>query len=141
MSCTILGDELYRLEDGRFQFLRSDETAPFIYGADAGGAQYVLADDELTSFLRSLDLDQVSFEPAVLWNRKTDVEVHTHTLVSIDRYIEANQVEQFELGGYQLCFAEIEGGRGGRGVSMRICVNSLLKDALEDAGFEYLQFY
>ena len=132
MNCTIPGDDLYRLKDGRFQFLRSYETAPLMHGADSGGVQYVLADKKLASFLQSLDLDQVSFQPVVLWNRKSDEEIHTHSLVSIGRCVEESQVAHIELDGYQLCSIEP--------FSKEIFVSGLLKEALENAGFEYLQF-
>ena len=133
VNCTIEGDDLYALKDGRFQFLRSSETAPLMGGFNSDGMHHVLAENKLAGFLQSLDLDQVTFQPAVLWNRKADEEVHTHTLISIGRCLEASQIEDIELDGYQLCFLHSNRYSG-------INVSSSLKDALENEGFEYLQF-
>jgi hypothetical protein len=133
MKCTIDGDDLYELKDGRFQFLRSGETAPLMGEFFSNEAYHVLADNKLADFLCSLDLDQVTCKPAVLWHRGADEEVHTHSLVSIGKSVERVGKEAVESDGYQMCFVKSQRYFG-------ILVNTALRDALKKKGFKHLSF-
>lgn len=133
MVCTIDGDNLYELQDGRFQFLHSRKVAPLMGKFYSDEAFHVLADNKLADFLRSLDLDQVTCKPAVLWHRGADEEVHTHSLMSIGKALEPGWKEDVEPDGHHMCFANSRRYFG-------ILVNTALKDALKKAGFKHLRF-
>jgi len=125
MDCKIRGGLFFELQDGRFQFLDSYETPPLIIGAD-----YVLADHELTNFLQTRNIEEVTFRPAVLWNRKLNEELHTHARVHVGRKFEADQIASLNLEGDQMLLMD----------GLSLFVSPSLKMALEASRFDYLQF-
>lgn len=73
ISCTLPEARLYELADGRFQLIEHALVSPFM-----AGYRYLLVEQPLAIFLSELGLERVRHEPAVLFNRTTGEEHHTH---------------------------------------------------------------
>lgn len=125
LGCAKLGSPLYELADGRFQFIADSIVAPIMTGH-----QYALINSRLAEFLETLDLDQVRFEPAVIWNRQLGKEIHTHKRLISEKSISYEQIDELDLTGKQLYVMEDE----------YLFVSLELKDALVAQDFEHLQF-
>jgi len=125
LGCTDFSSLLFELSDGRFQFISDSVVAPLMTGH-----QYVLVENNLAKFLEELELDQVSFRPAVIWNRRLDEELHTHKRLVAGKTFFSDQISELDLTGKQLYLMQDE----------YIFVSPELKDVLEAQGFERLHF-
>lgn len=97
ISCDLPFARVYELADGRFQFIEPGESGPFM-----DGYQFLLVENALASFLKSLGLERVAFEPAVLFNRATGDEQTSHTRVRVGQFFRDDQISDIALDGLRL---------------------------------------
>ncbi|MES2298651.1 MAG: hypothetical protein V4582_16520 [Pseudomonadota bacterium] len=95
--CDLPFARVYELDDGRFQFIEKGESGPFM-----AGYQSLLVENALASFLRTLELDRVKFEPAVLFDRITGNELNTHTRIRVGQLFQMDQMLDIALDGPRL---------------------------------------
>ncbi len=116
---------VYELADGRFQFIETGSSAPFM-----SGYQFLLVENELASFLMALGLERVHFEPAILFNRTTGEEFLTHTRIRVGQLFQAGQLLELDLTGARLLTLNDE----------YYFASPELKRILEQSEFKYLRF-
>lgn len=116
---------VYELSDGRFQFVESGSSAPFM-----SGYQFLLVENELGTFLKSLGIERARFEPVVLFNRTTGEELTTHTRIRVGQFFKHDQILDLDLTGLRLLTMNDE----------YYFVSPELKDILEQSTFKYLRF-
>ena len=93
---------LYQLKDGRFQFTTVEgEIEPIMVGY-----KYVLVNDEIASALKKMEIKNVQFEPAIIWNRGKDIEFSNYQLLQLDRHFESDMINDIDLGGKQFLFMD-----------------------------------
>lgn len=62
--------DLYELKaDGRFQLTLAGKIGPIMIGYD-----YVLFENMIADYLKGLDIEGLSFEKAIIWDWKSDIE-------------------------------------------------------------------
>ena len=116
---------LYQLQDGRFQLIKDGPVAPFM-----AGPGYLLVETALAEFFQSLGLERVKYEPAVVWNRVTDVESHDYVSMAVGQWFSQDQVWDLNLEGDRLLVLADQYSFG----------SPSLKALLGNACFPYLQF-
>jgi len=116
---------LLELEDGRFQMIEPGPIARF-----ASGYQYLLVDRALAKYLKSLKVPQITFAAAVIFNRITGEEHHSHMKVFVRQSLYPNDIKALALDGMQMFAMNGE----------HFFVSPSLKFALEANEFSYLQF-
>jgi hypothetical protein len=116
---------VYELEDGRFQFVESGTSAPYMECYQA-----LLVENLLADFLRSLGLNRVKFEPVVLFDRTTGEEQRSHTRVRVGQLFREDQILDMELDGPRLLTLNDE----------YYFASPDLKNLLERSPFAYLRF-
>ena len=116
---------LLELEDGRFQMIEPGPVARF-----ASGYQYLLVDRTLAKYLKSFKVPQITFAPAVIFNRITGEEHHSHTRVFVRESLYPGDMKVLALDGMQMVAMNGE----------YFFVSPSLKFALEANEFSYLEF-
>lgn len=126
ISCKLPAVRLYELGDGRFQLVEQGPIAPLM-----SGYRYLLVERELALFLHELGLERARQEPAVLFNRATGEEMHTHVRLHVSQFFTEDMLSDIPLEGLRLlAFNE-----------QYYFASPELKDCLEASPFGgYLQF-
>ena len=125
VECSTENCLLYELEDGRFQIMTGQVSAPLIVGF-----RFVLANEELVSFLKSLEIARVAYETAVIWDSRRRRELTTHYRLRVGQYFEAGQISDLDLDGHRMLVMG----------DSALFVSPSLKRALENAKFDFLRF-
>ncbi len=94
------------------------------------GFRFVLANEDLVSHLKSLEIERVTYEPAVIWDPKRRIELTTHNRLRVGQYFEADQINDLDLDGHRLLVMG----------DSYLFVSPSLKRALDKEGFDYLRF-
>ncbi len=97
VSCSQAGVGLFGLADGRFQLIEDGPIAPLMVGSG-----YILAESSFTDFLRGLQIERVSFEPAIIWHRRTGEEFRTHERIVLGQWFSLDQINDLNLDGCRL---------------------------------------
>lgn len=97
VSCSQHGVGLYELADGRFQFIEDGPIAPLMFGPS-----YMLIERTFADYLKSLQLDRLIFEPAVIWHRRTDEEYRTYERILVGQWFSPDQINDLNLDGEKL---------------------------------------
>ena len=116
---------VYELNDGRFQLIDPGPISPFL-----AGYRYLLVEQNLATFLATLGIERVRYEPAVLFNRGTGEELHTHVRLSVGQFFNQNQLLDLPLDGLRLLAMD----------DQYYFVSPELKAELEVSPFRYLRF-
>ncbi|SRR5260221_601208 len=116
---------LYELTDGRFQLIQQGPIAPVM-----AGFQYLLIEESLASFLEGLGIERVSYETAVIFNRKSGEEFRTHVRVRVGQFFRPEEVNDIALSGLRFLTMN----------EQYYFVSPDLKLKLEASNFEYLDF-
>jgi len=117
--------DLYQLKDGRFQMIKEGNLSPFMAGYD-----YILVEDNLTDFLELLDIPQIEFGNAIIWNSNTKTEYKNYKQLFIKNYLTEENFNHLDLKGLKMYL--YQGGY--------LFVNPALKELLENSKFDYLLF-
>ena len=116
---------LLELEGGRFQMIEPGPIARF-----ASGYQYLLVDRAFAKYLKSLKVPQITFAPAVIFNRITGEEHRSHTRVFVRQSLYPGDIKSLALDGMQMFAMNGE----------HFFVSPSLMFALEANEFSYLEF-
>jgi len=112
---------LYPLSDGRFGVRRIEKAASLMHGY-----RYVLVDKSLATYLRALNVSGTSFRPAVIWDRSTGLDHHSHEQMIFDqRFTWGQMICSLRLGGKRILTVNDE----------FLFVSRELKEALENSPF------
>lgn len=125
LTCKHPSARVFELEDGRFQLIEHGDVGPVAYGF-----KHLLVERRLATFLKSLGLERVKFEPAVFLIRSTGKQWSSHERVRVGQYFKADQVRDLALDAHRILTLNDE----------HYFVSPSLKRALENAGFDYLEF-
>ena len=123
--CELPAVRVYELDDGRFQLIDSGPISPFL-----AGYRYLLVEQSLATFLATLGIERVRHEPAVLFNRGTGKELHTHIRLHVSQFFNQNQLLDLPLDGLRLLTMD----------DQYYFVSPELKARLEVSSFRYLRF-
>lgn len=116
---------LYKLNDGRFQLVSEGKLLSFLQEYD-----YILVKFELADFLDSLNIPQIEFKDAIIWDRELNVENKTFKeLIVKDSFEFSETFEGIELRGLQMYL-----------YGQNLFVSPELKDILEDSKFNCFSF-
>ncbi len=116
---------LYELEDGCFQLMSGQASAPLIVGF-----RFALADETLVSTLGSLDIPQVIYEPAIIRDSREQKELTTHHRLKIGQHFEHDQISDLDLDGHRMFVME----------DSHLFVSPSLKRVLDSDEFPNLRF-
>ena len=116
---------LYQLKDGRFQIIDSGPITPLMCGPG-----YVLLENHLAAFLQEQEIERVAFQPAVIWNRRENIEFQTHQFMAVNHYFSSNQIRDLNLLGERFLTMGDE----------YLFVTPALKERLEKSPFNFLRF-
>jgi len=97
ISCKLPAVRLYELDDGRFQLIEQGPIAPWM-----SGYRYLVVERALALFLDELGLERARQEPAVLFNRATGEEMHTHVRLHVSQFFTENMLSDIPLEGLRL---------------------------------------
>lgn len=125
MRCVGPADNLYQLNDGRFQLIWGGPVAPLMVGFE-----YILAERSLAQFLSKRHLNEVHFTPAIIFRRATNEEYLTHEQLTVPQLLNDWDGRDIPLSGEGLMLM----GKSS------LFATPALKLALEHSGFTYLRF-
>jgi len=124
VSCERVNPWFYEVGSGRFEQVHGSDIPPFI-----PGFQFLLVVNELADFLRTLSLEGVRFEDAVLYDPRTGAEARTHTCLRVPGSLGGGDIRNLS-DGYRMVATD----------DQHYFVSPALKEALMANGFEYLRF-
>lgn len=116
---------LFRLSDGRFQIIEDGPLSPFLSGHD-----YLLIESGLAEYLVELDVERISIEDAVVWDRKSDIEYSGYKYVRINQHFNTDQINDIDVSGVRMLVLG----------NQYPFVSPELKNRLEQSKFSYLKF-
>jgi hypothetical protein len=125
VCCAWNAARLFELQDGRFQIIDSGLIAPLMCGPG-----YVLIENPLADFFQEIKIPQVVFRPAVIWDRREDIESKTHQKMSVNCRFSSSQIHQLDLDGERIFVMSDE----------YLFVTPALKNKLENSTFNSLCF-
>ena len=125
VSCELPAVRVYELDDGRFQLIDPGPISPFL-----AGYRYLLVEQAFAAFLAALEVERIRHEPAVLFNRATGEELHTHVRLHVGQFFNQNQLLELQLDGLRLLAMN----------DQYYFVSPELKVMLEASPFTYLRF-
>tara|TARA_B110000196_G_C21144824_1_gene665964 strand:+ start:560 stop:970 length:411 start_codon:yes stop_codon:yes gene_type:complete len=88
--------DLYQLNDGRFQMIKSGPLDSVMVGF-----KYILVKNSIADTLKELDIDRVTFKPAIIWNRKNDTEDLSYTKMEVSHHFESENLNDIDIEGSQ----------------------------------------
>ena len=123
--CEAEAPSLFERSDGTFQRMEQGKLPPFI-----AGHRYLLVESSLAQFLQALQVERVSFEPAVIFDPSSGETCRSHTRVRIGQLFHVSEVRDLALDGCRLLTLN----------DRYPFVSPALKAKLEHGPFPYLQF-
>lgn len=125
VTSKIRGVELFPLKDGRFQTIKKENLSPFMEGFG-----YILIEDRLAVFIELLNIEGIILKDAVIWERSLNKEHHNYKQLLIKKKITPENLKELDSKSLQMyVFNETY-----------LFISPQLKEALENAGFDYLSF-
>ncbi|MFT4906919.1 MAG: hypothetical protein ACI978_000994 [Oleispira sp.] len=79
--------DLYQLNDGRFQIIKKGVLAPIMIGY-----KYILVEKDIATYFMGLGIDRVSFEPAIVWDRKSDSENIDYVSMRVNHHFDTTDI-------------------------------------------------
>jgi len=95
--------DLYQLNDGRYQLTTDGPVDPIMIGHN-----YILLQNKIVDVLQELEVERVSFEPATIWNRKTDTEYTDYQKLSVHRHFSSADLNDIDLDGKQFLVMDLD---------------------------------
>ena len=87
---------LYKLDDGRYQPIKRGPIDPIMIGH-----KYVLVKKDIAEYFKSLDIERVTYEPAIIWDRSTDTEHKDFVRLLINHHFDTGQIDDIDISGKQ----------------------------------------
>jgi hypothetical protein len=125
VSCSIPAPVLFERSDGRFQIMDQQPPSPFM-----AGHGFLLVEKALATFLQEIEVERVSFKPAVLFSPVTGEESSTHVRIRVAQFFRSNELLDLEVNGNRLLTLN----------DQYYFASPELKAALEASSFQYLEF-
>lgn len=97
LTCIAPADDLYELRDGRYQLLSGGTVAPLMTGY-----RYVLADQEFLENISQAEAEGFATEPAIILNRGKNLEIDTHSKLTIFHNFSSDSINDLDLDGDRL---------------------------------------
>ena len=88
--------DLYQLNDGRYQLIRDTEIDSIMIGH-----KYTLVRDDVVEKIIDTGVERVSFEPAIIWNRKINKVYSNYQKMTSHRHIESSNLNSIDIEGKQ----------------------------------------
>ncbi len=86
----------FQLSDGRFQFIKPGPLAPVMVGF-----KYVLIKKSIADILKEVNIERISFKPAIIWNRKDDFEDLSYCQMIVNHHFNSENLIDLNLDGLQ----------------------------------------
>jgi hypothetical protein len=87
---------LYKLKDGRFQIIKKGDLSPLMVGY-----KYILVEHKIAEYFQSLEVERVTFKPAIIWNRRSDIEYSNYQEMVVHHQFESLQIHDIDIDGKQ----------------------------------------
>lgn len=84
--------DLYQLNDGRYQLIRDAEVDSIMIGH-----KYILVRDDVVEKIIDTGVERVSFEPAIIWNRKTDKSYSNYQKMTSHRHFDSSNLNDIDI--------------------------------------------
>jgi hypothetical protein len=65
------------------------------------GHKYVLVKKEIAEYFKAIDVERVTYEPAIIWERSTDTEHTDYVRLLINHHFETSQIDDIDISGKQ----------------------------------------
>ncbi|WP_422842982.1 hypothetical protein [Acidovorax sp. M2(2025)] len=125
VSCSISAPVLFERSDGRFQLMDQQAPAPFM-----AGRGYLLVEQALAAFLQNVEVERVSFRPAILFSPITKEEFSSHVRVRVSQFFRSSELLDLDVSGNRLLTLN----------DQYYFASPELKALLEASAFRYLEF-
>lgn len=112
---------LYKLDDGRFQLISSAEVLPIMTGPN-----YFLAENSVAEQFQMLNVENASYRPAMIWDRKLDVEYPNYQEITVSSHFDAEMINDINLDGSRFLILG----------NAYVFVTPGLKEAIENSGMD-----
>ena len=93
--------DLYQLKDGRYQTTKKGDISPIMIGY-----KYVLVESKIAEYLKTLEIERVTFKPAIIWHRSTDIEYSNYQEMVVNHHFESSQINDINIDGKQSLLME-----------------------------------
>jgi hypothetical protein len=120
-----IAPRLYELSDGRFQIVEKGELTPFM-----SGYGYVLVRPDLAEFLEQLEIERVTIEDAIVWDRASNTECKTYKRLRLNHHFTSDQIKDINVEGIKLLVMDNE----------LVFASPMLTASLKKSHFTYLKF-
>ena len=87
---------LYLLKDGRYQTTQKGEISPIMIGFG-----YILVDNRIAKYFQSLEVERVTFKPAIIWVRSSDIEHSNYKEMVVNHHFDSSQINDINIDGLQ----------------------------------------
>ncbi len=87
---------LYQLKDGRYQITKKGNISPVMIGY-----KYILVENTIAEYIQSLEVERVTFKPAIIWARSVDVEHSNYQEMVVNHHFDSSQINDLDLEGKQ----------------------------------------
>ena len=114
--------DLYQLNDGRFQIIRKGVLAPMMIGY-----KYILVEKDIATYFMELGIDRVRFEPAIVWDRKSDSENIDYVSIRVNHHFDTTEIGDIDCSGTQFLLYD----------NQQLFVSSELKAELEKSPYKF----
>lgn len=114
--------DLYQLNDGRFQIIRKGVLVPVMIGY-----KYILVEKDIATYFMGLGVDRVSFEPAIVWDRKSDSENTNYVSMRVNHHFDTTEIGDIDCSGTQFLLYD----------NQQLFVSSELKAELEKSPYKF----
>ena len=113
---------LVKLDDGRYQPIRRGLIEPVMIGH-----KYVLVKKEIAEYFKAIDVERVTYEPAIIWERSTDTEHTDYVRLLINHHFETSQIDDIDISGKQFLLMN----------NNYVFVTPTLKSELEQSKYDF----
>ncbi len=125
VTCTQDNPLLYEQPNDCFRQMTPGTFGPFV-----AGYQFLLVDATLAQFLKTLDIERVTYRPATIVDPRTSQELRTHIRVVVQQFFLAAEILDIPTSGLRILTLG----------DQDYFVSPALKSELEQGGFDYLRF-
>lgn len=87
---------LFQLKDGRFQPTQKGALSQIMVGF-----KYVLVENKIAHYFQSLNIERVTFKPAIIWERTIDTEHKNYQQMCINHHFDYSMARDINLEGKQ----------------------------------------
>jgi hypothetical protein len=87
---------LFELNDGRFQPTQKGALSRFMVGF-----KYILVENDIAQYLQSLDIERVTFKPAIIWERNTNKEHSNYQQMCVNHHFDLTMASDLNIEGKQ----------------------------------------